>query len=89
MGPIYYGAWVCRAYDGTFVAELPDFPDVSASGQSMARVFALASVRLAARIASLRREGRPLPPATNASALLDGCIQHRAVAHIWISAADA
>jgi predicted RNase H-like HicB family nuclease len=78
---IYYGAWVSRASNGTFVAELPDFPEVTASGQSIARVVALASVRLSARIASMRLEGRALPPATSAADLLDGCVKRRAVGH--------
>jgi len=81
MEAIYYGAWVSRAADGTFIAELPDFPEIVASGRTMERVVALASVRLSAHIASLRREGRPLPPATSASDLLDGCVLRRAVGH--------
>ena len=81
MEAIYYGAWISRAGDGTFVAELPDFPEIVASGQSMDRVVALACVRLSAHIASLRREGRALPPATSASDLLDGCVLRRAVGH--------
>ena len=81
MEAIYYGAWVSRASDGTFVAELPDFPEITASGQSMARVVALASVRLSAHIASMRQNGKTLPQATNASDLLDGCVPRRAVGH--------
>ena len=81
MEAIWYGAWVSRASDGTFVAELPDFPELVASGQSVDSVVALASVRLSAHIASLRRQGRALPPATSASDLLDGCVLRRAVGH--------
>ena len=81
MEAMYYGAWVSRAGDGTFIAELPDFPEIVARGPSMERVVALASVRLSAHIASLRREGRALPPATSASDLLDGCVLRRAVGH--------
>jgi len=81
MEAIYYGAWVARASNGTFVAELPDFPEVTASGESIARVVALASVRLSARVASMRQDGKPLPAATSVSDLLDGCIERRAVGH--------
>ena len=88
MEAIYYGAWIFRASDGTLVAELPDFPEVSASGQSKAHVSALASVRLAARIRSMRQHGNALPPATSTLALLDGCVQRRAEGHFWISAMD-
>ncbi|SRR6266404_8938453 len=81
MEAIWYGAWVSRASDGTFVAELPDFPEIVACSQSMDRVVALASVRLSAHIAYLRRQGRALPPAMSASDLLDGCVLRRAVGH--------
>jgi predicted RNase H-like HicB family nuclease len=81
MEAIWYGAWVSRATDGTFVAELPDFPELIASGQTMDHVVALAAVRLSVHIASLRRQGRALPPATSASDLLDGCVLRRAVGH--------
>ena len=86
---VYYGAWIVRASDGTLVAELPDFPEVSASGQNKARVSALASVRVAACIALMRQQGKALPPATSTPALLDGCVERRAVGHFWVSASDA
>ena len=79
---IYYGAWVSRAIDGTFVAELPDFPGVTACGPNMKRVVTLASIRLSAHIASMLQEGKTLPPPTTVSDLLDGCVLRRAVAHI-------
>ena len=79
MEPIYYGAWVSRAADGTFVAELPDFPEVIVRGPSLARVVALASVRLSARIAALWQAGKPIPAPTGAAELLDGCVVRRAV----------
>jgi len=82
MDTIYYGAWVSRAGDGTFLAELPDFPEVTVQGPSLTRVVALASVRLSAQVAVMRREGRALPQPTSVSELLDGCLARRAVGHL-------
>ena len=80
MTSLFYGAWIARISDATSVAELPDFPEVTAIGSNEKRVAALASIRLAAHIAVLWRGGAPLPQATGARELLDGCIKRHAVA---------
>jgi predicted RNase H-like HicB family nuclease len=77
---LFYGAWIGRASDGTFVAELPDFPEITAIGSNEKHAAALAAIRLAAHIAMLRRRGMALPEATGAIELLDGGIERHAVA---------
>jgi predicted RNase H-like HicB family nuclease len=77
---LFYGAWIIRASDGTFVAELPDFPEITAIGLNQKHAAALAAIRLSAHAAALRRRGSALPEATGAGELLDGCIERHAVA---------
>jgi predicted RNase H-like HicB family nuclease len=80
MEAIYYGAWIARASDGGFLAELPDFPEITAIALNPESAAMLASIRLSAHIAALRQRGAALPTATGASELLDGCIKRHAVA---------
>ena len=80
MTPIFYGAWIARASDGSFVAELPDFPEISVVGLNQERVAVLASIRLSAHVTALRQQGVALPIATGVTELLDGCIERHAVA---------
>ena len=77
---LFYGAWIARASDGTFVAELPDFPEVTAVGVNQKHAAALASIRLSAHVTTLRQRGAALPEATGVAELLDGCIRRRGVA---------
>jgi predicted RNase H-like HicB family nuclease len=80
MEAIYYGAWIARASDGGFVAELPDFPEITAMALNLERAAMLASIRLSAHIVALRQRGAALPTATGVGELLDGCVKRRAVA---------
>jgi predicted RNase H-like HicB family nuclease len=77
---LFYGAWIARASDGTFVAELPDFPEITAVGVNQKQAAVLASIRLSAHVTALRQRGAALPEATGAAELLDGCIQRHGVA---------
>ena len=80
MTSLFYGGWIVRASDGTFVAELPDFPEITAVGVNQKQAAALASIRLSAHVIMLRQQGAALPEATGAAELLDGCIKRHAVA---------
>jgi hypothetical protein len=77
---LFYGAWIARASDGRFVAELADFPEITAIGLNQKRAAVLASIRLSAHVAALRQRGTALPTAMGATELLDGGIQRQAVA---------
>ena len=57
MTSLSYGAWIGRASDGMFVAELPDFPEIAAVGVNQKHAAALASVRLSAHVTALRQRG--------------------------------
>ena len=80
MTSLFYGAWIARASDGTFVAELPDFPEITAIGVNQNHAAALASIRLSAHVTALRQQGATLPEPTGAAQLLDGSIQRHGVA---------
>ena len=80
MEAIYYGAWIARASSGGFVAELADFPEITAFGLNQEIAAMLASIRLSAHIAALRQRGAALLTPTGAIELLDGCIKQHAVA---------
>ena len=82
MTSLFYGAWIVRASDGMFVAELPDFPEITAVGVNQKQAAALASIRLSAHVSTLRQQGAALPEATSTAELLDGCVGRRGVAQL-------
>jgi hypothetical protein len=43
---LFYGAWIVRASDGMFVAELPDFPEITAVGVNQKQTAALGAAEL-------------------------------------------
>ena len=53
MKSLFYGAWIVRASDGGFVAQLADFPEITAIGLNQKGAAMLASIRLSAHVAAL------------------------------------